>query len=326
MSARGTLDRFELSSDLTYPFLQQPGCSIVADAPNEKRPAPEVVAAVAAHGRRAWPEFLREYTPFMMSCIRRFATDTDERMEIYVHVCERLVADDCRRIRQFRGAGRLGACKFTTWLAAVVFNLSREWIRSERGRRRLFRSLQDLSRTNRLIFQYYFWDGYSRGQIASLLRLKNHISCEAPEVTQRLAEIERHLSRDHRWRLVTGLLRSSGPISIDRPRTVVGEGNGLEIPDRREGSGRWLEREDANERLHALINELPNDERLAVRLRFERGLSARDIAAALGIRNHKRVYEIQGRALAKLADGLRRQGLELRDFLKSRSNSFRVPR
>ena len=279
--------------------------------------APTTVAAVMENGSRAFPGFLREYTPFILSCIRRFAADPDERMEIYVHVCERLAADDCRRIRQYRGAGRLGACKFSTWLAAVVFNLSREWIRSARGRRRLFGSIQGLSRTNRLIFRYYFWDGYSRGQIATLLRMKNHTKCTVGEVTERLAEIEKHLTKDHKWRLVTGLLRSSGPISIDKPRAVVGEESGLDLPDRREDSGRWLEREDANERLRGLVAQLPDEERLAIVLRFERGLSAREIAAALGIRNHKRVYEIQGRAMGKLLEGLKNQGFELRDFLGS---------
>ncbi len=315
-----------MNPDRTYPASLPAASKIVAEGHEPAAPIADPLEAVVSGGSEAWPQFLEYYTPFILSCIRRFAGDADERMEIYVHVCERLRADDCRRIRQYRGVGSTGPCKFTTWLAAVVFNLAREWIRSTRGRRRLFRSVRQLSRTNRLVFQYYFWDGYTRVQIATLLRMKHHIGCSTADVTQRLADIERRLSRDHRWRLVTGLLRTAGPVSIDRPRTMVGEEIGFELPDRREGGTRRLEREDANRKLQDLVAALPDEERLAIVLRFERGMPAREVAAAIGIRNHKRVYEIQGRALERLAEGLRRQGLELRDFLTSDASPVRGSR
>lgn len=287
---------------------------------------PASVAAVQEHGDEAWPLFLREFSPFILTCIRRYAGDRDERMDIYVHVCTRLSADDCRRLRQYRGRGRQGACKFTTWLSAVVFNLAREWIRTSRGRRRLFRAIRDLNRTDRLVFKYYFWEGYSVSEIATLLRSRGRRTCDAADISQRLCSIERQLSRDHRWRLVTALLRSATPISLDQPRAVVGEGGTLDIPDPSEGCGARLQRAEARKLLARLVARLPERERLAVRLRFERGLSAREVAVALGIRNYKTVYEIQGRALARLARGLRAEGLELRDFLDPGGNAPRGPR
>ncbi len=316
----------EAMPDEATPNEATPDESNVAEAYQGDDPAPESVTAIRREGSDAWPRFLVDFSPFMLSCIRRYAADQDERMEIYVHVCTRLAADNCRRIRQYRGYGSLGTCKFTTWLAAVIFNLAREWIRSSRGRRRLFKSVKDLSRIDRLVFRFYFWDGYSTGQIAMLLRSKEHLSCNVADVSQRLASIERQLSRDHRWRLVTALLRSAGPISIDRPSAVVGEEFAIEIPDRREDCGLRLERDQARQLLSALVLKLPDEERVALRLRFERGLTAREVAVALGVRNYKRVYEIQGRALAKLAEGLREQGLELHDFLGGSVDSFLVPR
>jgi DNA-directed RNA polymerase specialized sigma24 family protein len=273
---------------------------------------PYAVAAVQENGSAAWPQFLEHYSGFILTCIRRYTGDDDERMDIYVHVCERLVADDCRRLSQFRGHGRRGECKFTTWLAAVVYNLAREWIRTSRGRRRLFRSVRELSRTDRLVFRYYFWEGYSRDQIAMVLRSRGRRSCDVSDVSQRLASIERKLSRDHRWRLVTSLLRSAGPLSIDQPHAVVGDGPPLEIPDVQEGG------------VARLLEELPQEERAAVKLRFERGLTAKEVAVVLGIRNYKRVYEIQGRALAKLAESLGDEGFELRDFLDTTARSARM--
>lgn len=286
---------------------------------------PGVLAAIHECGSAAWPDFLEEFSPFILTCIRRYASDEDERMDIYVHVCDRLAADDCRRLRQFRGYGHRGACRFTTWLAAVVFNLSREWIRTSRGRRRLFQSIKDLGRTNRLIFKYYFWEGYSVGEIATLLRTSGSKSCDRGDVSERLASIERHLSRDHRWRLVTALLRSAGPISVDGVHSVVGDGPIPELPDSREDHASQLERAQARTTLSAFLSQLPDQERLSVVLRFERGMTAKQVAVALGIQNYKRVYEIQGRALAKLAEKLRAEGIELGDFLDARTNSVRGP-
>jgi len=285
---------------------------------------PEAVSAIQADGSDSWPRFLQEFSPFILTCIRRYAGDADERMDIYVHVCSRLAADDCRRIRHYRGSGSLGACKFTTWLAAVVFNLAREWIRSSRGRRRLFRSIQDLGRTDRLVFKYYFWEGYSVSQIAMVLRSRGRSACDTADVSERLVSIERQLSCDHRWRLVTALLRSSRPVSLDRPHRGAGDGSVREIPDGR-GRGDQLELAEARGLLGTLIQELPDEERTAIKLRFERGLTAREVAAVLGIRNYKRVYEIQGRALSKLSEGLRSRGVELRDFFDPATKAFQVP-
>ena len=57
---------------------------------------PAVVAAVIDHGAAAWAPFLREYSGFMLGCIRRLSSDHDQRMDMYLHVCARLFEDDCR--------------------------------------------------------------------------------------------------------------------------------------------------------------------------------------------------------------------------------------
>ncbi|MFQ5742536.1 MAG: sigma-70 family RNA polymerase sigma factor [Acidobacteriota bacterium] len=283
-------------------------------APEGNPDLPAEVEAIFAHGAAAWRSFLQGYSPFILGCIRRFARDYDERMEIYVHVCCRLQADDCRRIRQYRGRGAKGDCKFSTWLAAVTFNLAREWIRTSRGRRRMFRVVRDLDRTDRLIFRYYFWDGYGIQEITSSLRTRHRLSISSTEVIERLGFVERRLSKDHRWRLVTALLRSVSPISLDHPRHLVREAAPFELPDLRSDPETRAGQSAAERTLRELIEGLPRQEQMALRLKFDRGLTARGVARALGIRNHKRVYEIQARALAKLAAGLRDRGIELADF------------
>lgn len=275
------------------------------------------VAEVVRRGDLAWPRFLRRYSPFILGCIRRFSRDDDERMEIYVHVCRRLHADDCRRIKQFRG-GRDGvSCKFTTWLAAVVFNMAREWIRSAKGRRRMFRVVREMSRTDRLIFRYYFWEGRATQEIAELLSTHDRIRMSGIDVRGRLGKIERRLTRDHRWRLVTSLLRSVPPVSLEQSRTAVQEDG--PVPPVQVSDGRPDPEEQARHRrasatLRRLVAELPDRERRAIQLKFGRGMTARAVARALGIANYKRVYEIQARALSRLARRLEARGIGLADF------------
>ena len=291
---------------------------------SRKIEVPPEVTAIIEDGAKAWKPFLECYSPFILACIRRFAADYDERMEIYVHVCQRLAADECRRIRQYRGSGDAGACRFSTWLAAVVYNLAREWIRSAKGRRRMFRVVRDMDRADRLVFRYYFWDGYTIGQIAALLQTRENLRCRPRQVLDRLGFIERRLSKDHRWRLVTSLLRSVTPLSLDQPRSFVREDAPFELPDTRIDPLSVVERERAVTVLRRLLRELPKEERRALQLRFGRGQTARTVARALGLRNYKRVYEIQSRALAKLEAGLRDRGVELGDFVAGPPGSLDI--
>jgi len=103
-------------------------------------------------------------------------------------------------------------------------------------------------------------------------------------------------------------------MSIDRPRALVREDVPFELPDFRSDPETHASRTAAQTALRTLIEDLPKQERLALQLKFGRGLSARVVAEALGVRNYKRIYEIQGRALARLANGLKEQGIELADF------------
>lgn len=290
------------------------GASVTPSFPEERYPE---VADVVRRGEAAWPRFLRRYTGFILACIRRFSRDHDERMEIYVHVCRRLHADDCRRIRQFRGGRGGTSCKFTTWLAAVVFNMAREWIRSARGRRRMFRVVREMSRTDRLIFRYYFWEGRATEEIAELLSTHDRIPMSGIDVRGRLGKIERRLTRDHRWRLVTSLLRSVPPMSLEQSRVAVQEDGPVppvQVADERPDPETRARHRHASATLRRLVAELPDRERQAIQLKFGRGMTARAVAQALGIGNYKRIYEIQARALSRLARRLDAAGVGLDDF------------
>lgn len=275
--------------------------------------SPEV-AAVFKSGAAAWRPFIKAYSPFILACARRLASDYDERMEIYVHVCSRLFADDCRRIRQFRGVGENGRCKFTTWLAAVVLNLGREWIRTIRGRRRLYRKIRELPRNDRLIFRYRFWEGFGVSEIVSLLQLNHGIDFAEEQVVASLRQIRRLMGRDHVWRLVAKEFQRGRCVSLDGGSGrgapgIVGEPRS-EAPTPDVESRAVL----AVDLLRRAVRLLPELEQQAVMMKFSRGMSARAIAGELGIRNYKRVYELQARAIVKIRGNLIGHGVSLDDF------------
>lgn len=178
----------------------------------------------------------------------------------------------------------------------------------------MFRAVRELPRLDRLVFRYYYWEGYEIREIVSVLQTDYRLRVSRGDVVGRLAALERRLSNDHRWRLVSGLLRSAAPISLDEPRRLVREDVPVEVPDHSGNAEARVDSARARAVLRELVVALPEREQLALRLRFERGLTAKAVAKALGIQNYKRVYEIQARALSRLADELRDRGIELTHF------------
>lgn len=274
---------------------------------------PDAVASILAAGADAWPAFIDEYSEFILACIRRLASDPDEQMDIYVHVCTRLHTDDCRRLKQFRGYGDAGACRFTTWLATVVLNLGREWIRSKRGRRRIFRAVRRRSYLDQLIFRYHHWESMPASQIANSLRWNHGLEVTESEVDRRLGALRETLAADGCWRLVSAHNRAVGLLPLEE------EGNGQPPPTRGLGdklpdSVALVRHREAVAALRAAVLELPQLERRALEERFARGKTAREAARALGLENFKQVYEVQARALIRLRREMRRAGVSLEEF------------
>jgi len=251
----------------------------------------------------------------MLGCIRRLAEDYDERMDIYLHVCARLYADDCRRIRQFRGGTAQSPCKFTTWLAAVTLNLTREWIRQMRGRRRVFRTIARMSMAHRLVFRYHHWEGFAAAEIRQLLRHQHGIEIGPADLEVLLTDVREALGADKRWRLLTREATAARHLSLDAPsRGSTSQSAGLQVASQSAGADVAATHKRAMKALNRSIRALPRMQRVALELRFRQGLSAVEIARRLRIDNYKRVYDLQAKALVQIRTQLRQSGWELDDF------------
>lgn len=285
----------------------------VPHRPSVARTPPSVLAVIE-HGAAAWQPFLREYSRFMLGCIRRISSDHDERMDMYLHVCARLYEDDCRRLRTFRGGDGERPCKFTTWLATVTMNLAREWIRQARGRKRLYRSIERLPAWHRRAFQYHYWDGYGVAETTQLLRSRHGARLTESDVAIALGQIRERLGQEHLWRLVARR-------RIDANGARIEGGLVQQVAEPTEIASEQLPVEQVAATVHAVstlrgaLATLSDIERRSLELRFRDGLTARQIATALGITKYKQVYEVQARALTRLRSTLIERGWTAADFM-----------
>jgi hypothetical protein len=89
----------------------------------------------AGHVDVAWADFIERYHRLIDVTIRRSLPEHDDALDAFAHVCERLSSCDLARLRKFSDRSVEGA-KFSTWLVAVVRNLTVDFIRGRDGRPR----------------------------------------------------------------------------------------------------------------------------------------------------------------------------------------------
>lgn len=223
---------------------------------------------------RGWPVFIERFTPMLLAVIERAGiVDHDEAMEVYVRLCERLWENRCARFRHYDPArGPLAA-----WLATALRHVVVDWVRAERGRRRMFRAIQRLDRFHQRVFELYYWDDRSPAEIAHLLGMESGSSIDLGAVLDALGQVDAVLSDRHRSDLLSYIARARGPISLtaqagDRP---------IEVPDQAADPEARLAVKELGDRFQAALATLPAEDAAILRLKYGGGLSDREIQRAL---------------------------------------------
>ncbi|HEY6842938.1 MAG TPA: hypothetical protein VI391_02135 [Thermoanaerobaculia bacterium] len=208
-----------------------------------------------------WRAFIDQYTPLVVGLIRRAGlTDRDETMEVYVLICERLTERRFERLRsQDAARGSIGG-----WLAVVARHAVVDWIRSRKGRRRIFQSVQKLSEPDQRVFEFYYWDERSPSEIAELQR------SDLASVFDALERIHAVLSERHRAELMSLAFRSKAPLPIDE--TDAADRIADPAPD-----------PESNARFESALRTLPAEDAAIVRLKYIEGLTNADIERAIGV-------------------------------------------
>ena len=242
----------------------------------------------------AWMEFLESYGPVLYQTARTYTLSQDGAADCYVYICEQLAHNRFRRILKFNPKG---PASFTTWLRVVARNLCFDWHRSQSGRHRPFKSLQELSPLEIEIYHWRFAEGASQHETLQQL------ASQFPGVGfNELAAVEDRLQNSltsrQRW-----ILSTRRQLEISAPVAVAGEEGDLgvlDVPDPQPDQEKQLLTQQQREQLQQSLTSLPADERLLLQLRFEHDLSLDEVARLCGLGDGQRVHRKLKAVLTKL--------------------------
>jgi len=234
----------------------------------------ELRERLIADADSGWRAFVDQYSARLLQLIEQCGVrDRDDAMDLYVHVCERLAADDCARLRRHDPAkGALAA-----WLSTVVKRMLVDWVRSNQGRKRLFGSVKALSSTDQQVFEMYYWRRHTPAEMASLVRDESGRSIGMSAVFAALERVERALTDRQRAELITLAARASGAISMDddEGEPVISVASGAPNPE-----AAILAAQDQRA-LNAALASLDPEDRVIICMRFMDGLTLAEIKRAL---------------------------------------------
>ncbi|MEM8964590.1 MAG: sigma-70 family RNA polymerase sigma factor, partial [Acidobacteriota bacterium] len=213
----------------------------------------------------AWRLFLDRHASYVLGVLRGLGLDRDEAMDGFVYVCERLVADDYRRLRSIRFLG--GEDDLRPWLRQVTRRAAVSWLWSRAGRRRFSRPIERFSTQDQEVFSLYFWHGLAAAEIHHTLATR-HPRLRLLDVLDALERVMDALGSKRIWRLVS---------QDGRRRRAEGEIE--ETPATRDDPERALLLKEATTRMRQALDTLSSRERLVVQLRYEDALGKAEIAS-----------------------------------------------
>lgn len=237
----------------------------------------------------AWDLFIERYRRLIFGAIRHYTTEPDEVSDVFARVCEALRDDNFARLRRCAAVVD-PARSFSTWLVAVVHNLTIDWFRHRNGRPRLSALAASLPPLLQRIFAYVFLEQRSHVEAYELLRSRDGACLAFGEFLHQLGNTYRAATAGRHGRVAAELAVPLPAPDTDPPDdpAVLAERRGI---------------------LAEVLDALPADDRLAVQLYVVEEVPAAQIARALGYSSPKTVYNRVYRALAAIRARLERAGI-----------------
>ena len=244
------------------------------DHSNNKRATANLLRRLSsADAGAAWVEFLELYAPLIMSTASQFEYEQDRINECFLHVCSQLNDNGFRRLLKFNTAGKAA---FRTWLASVAFNLCVDWHRREYGRATLLPAISALPAFDQSVYRMVIEQGMGKESCFQVLR------ADFPDLTRELvanavARVYSLLTPRQRWQISVrnrGRKRTRDASCQVEPEQLPSPSIGPEVEAQRQ--------QDLEDLQHAL-SQLPANQRLLLRLRYQEGLPLRKIA---DLKNH----------------------------------------
>ena len=220
--------------------------------------------------------------------------DPDRAEDCFVFVCEKLSDDGFRRLLQF-DTGR--NVRFRTWLKLVVANLCKDWHRKEYGRRRPFRVISKLSKSDQLLYHYKFELGMTRHATLRAMQ-DSYPGLTEEQLSESICRLHAALTSRQRWQLSMRRRNAGSVVSID----TVSENPGIpELAQTADAPEALVQFHQAREALKAAMSKLSAQDRLFLRLRYQEGLSLKDVADVAGLGDLHQAKRRINNALSSLA-------------------------
>ena len=249
-----------------------------------------IAPLTAGDAEKAWDLFIERYRRLIFATIRRNGRDHDEVMDVFAHVCEGFRERDFARLRHC--AERLEPERpLSTWIVAVVRNLSNDWWRHRHGRKRLSAAAASLSPIQRRIFEYVFVEQRSHVEAYELIVSRDQHELSFGGFLKELSQTYRAIAAG-RW----GSTIAEFAAFADTPHVDPFEKDLTVAVER-------------HARLTEVMSTLSSEDQLAVQLFVIEGMPAEEVARALGSSGAKSVYNRVYRALAAIRQRLERAGI-----------------
>jgi len=265
-----------------------------------------LVRGILAGSAQAWNQFVTRYAGLLWAVIRRYlpAREREEAHTIFASMLSGLYR---QKFATYEGRASL-----STWLTLVARAETVDHLRHRFGRKVLPRGLRRLDETEREVFRWYYVEGLGFREVLRQL-LARDPSWSTQRLVSCLQGIEDRVDDRSLRRIAYDLhAQSTGASSgrllayLDHVREEFKLYEGAHRPEYH-----LMEREArrAIDRLHELIEQLPEADRQVYTLRFERGWSAQRIAEELGLADRRLAYTL----IDRLKRVIRRQLSSTRD-------------
>jgi RNA polymerase sigma factor (sigma-70 family) len=253
-----------------------------------------IAPLVSADPEAGWGLFIERYRRLILGAIRDYTVEHDEVMDVFARVCEALREHDFARLRHYIARAD-PARPFSTWLVAVVHNLTIDWFRHRDGRPRLSARAAGLPPLQRRIFEYVFLEQRSHIEAYELLCTREGAGLSFGEFLKELGATYRAATDGRTGRLV-GALGAPPP-----PDPEITNADPAVLAERQQI-------------LVGALDTLSDEDRLAVQLYVVEEMPAEQVARVLGYRNTKTAYNHIYRALAAIRANLAKVGIRGADL------------
>ena len=249
----------------------------------------------SADAGAAWAEFLDRFAALIMNTANQFEFEQDRINECFLYVSEKLSDHGFRRLLKFNTGGK---ASFHTWLVTVVYYLCIDWHRKEFGRATLLPSIAALPVFDRMVYRYSYEQALGREACFEMLK------AEFPDLTRRqlgdaMGRVHAVLTPRQRWQLS---IRISKRKRSQEAGGVIYETESL--PDSAPGPEFTTQTQEDEAKLKKALSGLPPEQRLALLLRFQDGMTLKAVAEITGVGDPFRARRLIQAALDDLSKRL----------------------